>query len=348
MVEKSHKGGLLRVRRSGAVSHLRPAVVSYLLAAALVLIAAPSALAAGGQIEGKVIDATTKHPIEGIEVCANIGDEEFKTPTCAKTGAGGEYAIPELAAGEYVVEFSAPFKSTLNYITQYYRNQPSETTANKVTVSGTTVSGIDAEMAAGGQIAGRVTDGSTGAGLENALVCAFSPSPTETGNCVLTAADGSYTVSGLPTGQYQVLFAAKKYTLQVYNGKAKLSEADLVSVTAPNLTTGINAALAPSVSSAPPSNVTPPSNLTPPGGSSSPALPSPAPRLTISVTRLVVSKGLIRVRVKCTGAPCIGKLILEHYVRPRPSVPGGKGAVPFIVKSKTRIFGRVASQNCCK
>ncbi|HEY7891756.1 MAG TPA: carboxypeptidase regulatory-like domain-containing protein [Solirubrobacteraceae bacterium] len=238
------------------------ALAGAMLAASL---GAPAdSLAAGaGQISGKVTETGTHKPLEGIEVCASIkvneAEPEGFEPKCKTTTAGGEYAISELAAGEYIVEFSVPFKSQLNYITQYYNDKPTEASAEAVTISASAErrENVDAEMVEGGKISGKVSDASSGSPIENALACAFSSS-VEAGGCAITAADGTYTISGLPTSQYRVVFAAKKYTPQVYNGKAKFAEADLVQVTAPNLTAAINAALAPAVQVAPPSDLTPP------------------------------------------------------------------------------------------
>jgi hypothetical protein len=357
-------------------------------AAVLALTAVPSALAATGQITGKVTDAATHNPVEGIEVCADLKGFEGEG-ACKVTSATGEYTLAELASGEYIVEFSVPFKSPLDYVTQYYNDAPSEAKATPVNVvsGGAPMTEINAAMEKGGQIAGHVTDASTGTGLEGALVCAFAPTPAEVGSCAATAAAGSYTISGLPTGQYQVVFFAKKYTPQFYNGKTKPSEADLVQVTAPNLTAGIDAALAPAVLPAPPSDLNPPAisgsatvgsalscsnglwagnpaptftyawlrdgapiagaaasaygvqaadqghtlscrvTATNSAGTAAatsagiailtPPPPPKPPKLTILRSKLVVSKGVVRVRVRCAGSPCAGWLALERLVRPR-------------------------------
>ena len=58
---------------------------------------------------------------------------------------------------------------------------------------------------------------------------------------------GEYTITGVPSGSYKVEFFATSlagnYLSQFYNGKATFATGNLVAVTAPNTTPGINAAL---------------------------------------------------------------------------------------------------------
>ncbi len=73
------------------------------------------------------------------------------------TNADGTYTISGLAAGDYRVQFSAPMGSDL--ITEYYSDTTNYSAATPVTVTaGNTTSDIDAQLATGGKITGRVTD----------------------------------------------------------------------------------------------------------------------------------------------------------------------------------------------
>jgi hypothetical protein len=69
-------------------------------------------------------------------------------------------------------------------------------------------------------------------------------------SCLLTASNsgGEYTISGLRSGSYKVDFFSEEeapiYQPQYYSGKSSSSEAGMVSVTVPNKTPGIDAALA--------------------------------------------------------------------------------------------------------
>ena len=67
--------------------------------------------------------------------------------------------------------------------------------------------------------------------------------------CKVTAANvgGNYTITGLPSGSYKVSFFADQeglnYLTQYFSGKASYKEANLVSVTVPAATGGVNAEL---------------------------------------------------------------------------------------------------------
>jgi hypothetical protein len=224
-------------------------LLAFGLAAAFLCGGASAQAIEGGQITGKVTSASDTLPIKGIEVCASVmeGTEE---PPCVLTDINGEYAIKGLVAGEYFVEFGTPFESSLNYITQYWDGTTSGTTsfskATPISVSSSgTVLGIDAELAVGGQIKGRVTDASSGAALGGALVCAIGLQ-VEAIRCGESEANGQYTISGLPSGEFKVaFFDGPGYAIQAYNGKSSSSEANPVSVSAGGVTTGIDAALEP-------------------------------------------------------------------------------------------------------
>lgn len=209
-------------------------------------------LEVGGEIEGEVTEAAGGAPIEGIEVCASkvSGGEGF-FGDCARTGVGGKYTVPGLASGEYKVEFSVPFESALNFLTQYYNDKSSysEATPVSVTAGASAKSGIDAEMEPGGEISGKVTSASGGAGLEGVEVCAEEPGIEEDfGRCATTGAGGDYTISSLPSGSYVVAFfpgsSELNYVTQYYEDSDSYSGAKLVSVTAPDTKSGIDAQLA--------------------------------------------------------------------------------------------------------
>jgi hypothetical protein len=101
-----------------------------------------AALKAGGQISGKVTDAASKAPLEGVEVCVEGVD-------CVFTDSAGEYTFGGLPTGEYVVSFSRS-----GYATQYYNGKASSTEADKVSATaGKTTPNINAALI---QLAGPV------------------------------------------------------------------------------------------------------------------------------------------------------------------------------------------------
>ena len=196
----------------------------------------------GGQIKGKVTKAVGGAAVEGIDVCAEETGGEGDT-RCAYTNATGEYTITGLPTGSYKVEFSPSYGS--NYLTQYYNGKSSWEDADLVAVTApSTTSGINAQMHEGGQIKGKVTKAVGGAAVEGIDVCAEETGGEGDTRCAYTNATGEYTIIGLPTGSYKVEFSpsyGSNYLTQYYNGKSSWEDADLVAVTAPSTTSGINA-----------------------------------------------------------------------------------------------------------
>jgi hypothetical protein len=201
-----------------------------------------AAMVAGGAITGRVTDASTEAPLEGIEVCAGEFQGSQLFGACAYTSAAGEYTITGLPTGRYTVEI---LSRDTDYLTQYYDDKASASEATPVSVSaGSTTSGIDAAMVAGGQIAGQVTSASGKTPLEGVEVCAQELVHDLAGACASTDADGEYTIDGLATGEYAVEFSLESaYVTQYYDDKSRFSEASTVSVTASSTTSGIDAAM---------------------------------------------------------------------------------------------------------
>ena len=213
---------------------------------------AASAAPLTGSIAGTVTAASGGAPLKGIEVCAyESASEEFEE-NCTVTSASGEYLISGLAPAEYKVEFW-PHREGLNYVTQYFSNKSTFAAADPVTVTaGTPHTGVDAQLQKGGSIAGTLTDAATHAPLAGVFVCSLEPVAEEF-LCALTGASGQYTIVGLPNGSsYRVEFgpefeeetAPGTYITQYYSAKPTFATANLVAVTAPAITAGIDAALA--------------------------------------------------------------------------------------------------------
>ena len=167
-----------------------------------------AALQQGGQITGTVIDASTHSGIANIQV--NALGSSGNPVGFATTDSSGNYTVSGLSTGSYRVEFSAGFGG--NYIAQFYNGKSTLATADAVSVTaGSTTSGIDAALQTGGQISGVVTDASTHSGIANIQVAVLGSSGNFVGSG-LTASDGTYTVSGLPTGTYHVAFSIRRAT----------------------------------------------------------------------------------------------------------------------------------------
>jgi hypothetical protein len=207
--------------------------------------------ATGSHIRGVVSSVSSGQPIAGIEVCAyDAQTEEGLFGRCATTEAHGEYSIADLSSGEYLVEFSSPSGSGLNYVTQYYNGADSPEKASAVTVGPETVDiGIDARMSEGGRIGGEVTDASTSASIQGISVCAYTKqSEAQVGACAETGQNGQYTIAGLPAGEYTVEFSSPStgeldYVRQYFDGQSSAKTATPVPVTVGETSSGVNAAM---------------------------------------------------------------------------------------------------------
>src|ERR1039457_3155018 len=93
-------------------------------------------------------------------------------------------------------------------------------------------------------ISGLVTN-SAGAGIAGVWVSSFDAASGQFLNSATTQANGSYTLSSLPTGNYKLQFDGNNtgYLTQWYNNKPTQALADSVTVTAEATTSGIDASM---------------------------------------------------------------------------------------------------------
>ena len=233
-------------------------VLALLAAVAVPLGLAPRALAAEtGRVAGTVTDVATKAGIEGLEVCARLRSERFGG-LCARTGQNGEYTIPEIPAGSYIVEFLVPFQGgpgasqrDLDYAAQYYAGKTTQAEAEEVTVAaGEATLGVDAAMQPGGEITGVVTDAVTHDPIAGIEACAYRPLVAEDppSRCGVTNDSGEYTIDPLVSGEYVVVYTAPSngrldYARQYYDDQAFSEQANEVPVTVGETTPGIDAAM---------------------------------------------------------------------------------------------------------
>ena len=197
----------------------------------------------GATITGRVTNASGK-AFGGVFVEAEGTKVGFGS---ASTSADGRYTITGLAADTYKVGFSS---TTGNYLPQWYKGQPTESTATPLTVSqGATDTGVNARMLLAGRVTGRVTS-TKGAGLSGICVAVTEvgegapPFATE----AVSKAGGSYSVSMLPTGVYAVGFSncsseTTNYAPMWSGGSSTYSSAKGVRVRGGKTTSGVDARL---------------------------------------------------------------------------------------------------------
>jgi hypothetical protein len=249
--------------------------------ATIVTVAAPNvttgidmSLTKGGSITGKVTDSVSGNGILQAYVTA-YDTVTGNRVSYGNTDATGAYTISGLATGSYKLRFTSPYNA--GYITQWYNNKADLTSATAVPVSAPgTTSGIDVALVKGARITGKITDSSNGAVIQGARVSVYDAASGSWIGDAYTDATGTYTVTGLASGNYKVRFTGSSgtaspsipapspaspappaaggyislsstsntgYLSQWYSGKTDQSSANIVTVTAPGTTGGIDAAL---------------------------------------------------------------------------------------------------------
>ncbi len=219
-----------------------------------------AALAPAGGISGTVTDAGgTHHGLAGVFVSA----QRMSTGEGGLTvsAANGGYLVGGLVPGsDYTVCFqgsSATGGSTdnLGYVDECFDNQPFLDGGTPVGVtSGAVHAGVNAALSAGGVITGTVTDaGGTHQPLAGVFV-SFDSESKSLGGGTISAADGTYRITGLATGtDYHVCFDGTSatggssdvfgYAMECFDNRTPTQAPTNISVTAGNVRAGISAAL---------------------------------------------------------------------------------------------------------
>ena len=198
-------GAVLAVRngcRSGWLVRAATCVL-LVLGSAIVIGSQASATGTTGSISGTVTAAAGGGDLSGICVDALTSDGTLTLVGSATTAADGTYAISGLSAGNYDVEFSvAGCGTTGSYLTQWYNNAASSSTAHVVPVTaGATTASINAALISGA-ITGTVTAATGGAELGGICVDVQQTVGAGFGSAT-TRPDGTYTVTGLKSGKLQ-------------------------------------------------------------------------------------------------------------------------------------------------
>jgi hypothetical protein len=208
-------------------------------------LSATSALAAGGQITGRVSDPAGQ-PVAGLTVEAT---SSANATYSASTDADGRYAIAGLPADGYQVAFLS-VASGLSFANFYYRDPQTASLGGVVFVSaGGTTPGVDAQLGPPGHISGTVTD-QQGHGLAGFVVSVRAPDTPEYAFPVTDAA-GHYTTGPLAAGSYTVGVesdslsgpAGRGYVPENYHQKLGSQTPDPVTVEMGATTAGIDVQL---------------------------------------------------------------------------------------------------------
>jgi Carboxypeptidase regulatory-like domain len=224
------------------VARVRLTTIAVALCGALGL-SVPS-FAAAGSVSGTV-SAEGGGGIQGVDVCFRPEPEFFET-ICAQTGADGDYKAELLPEANYVVRFDAD-RANLQYVSEWYDDAVSYLDRDLLHVGAQeNLGGLNAELVEGGSIAGVVTDEATDLPVAGVRVCAEASGGFPE-RCVDTAAAGEYQVNGLTSGNYRVVYEGGNrvnYLREAYDNADPLGPGTPVAVTAPGVTSSINAKLA--------------------------------------------------------------------------------------------------------
>lgn len=156
----------------------------------------------------------------------------------------GDYTLPDLDAGTYVVKFD----HCEPYIDRFWNGKGDLASADHITVAdGEQRTGVDMTLDLGGTISGRVTN-AEGDGIPGVCVQARGQPVAFKG--VTTDANGDFTLRGLPTTDYIIaynlcgtLVAEPHYVGEYFDDVQSSTNATPVHVTAGQAVTGKNALL---------------------------------------------------------------------------------------------------------
>lgn len=195
-------------------------------------------------IRGTVTALGTGEPVENVTVCA------FPQPGlnyCGTTDEDGNYLLVA-PAGTYRVVFEVD-----GYVIQYYDGASDIDHATSVSVGEAPVLGIDAALEQAGSIKGRIALSGVYGSKGEVEVCALGATSEE---CVKPdPSSGVYEFLHIPPGSYKVRFSLGGYFTQFFDDKATEAEAESVTVTAGQETSGVDATL---IAKEAPRNIIPP------------------------------------------------------------------------------------------
>ena len=229
-------------------------------------------LTAGGRVSGTVTDAASSAPLADVNV--EIYNSSGLFVTFVFTNSVGSYISDAgLPAGTYYARTT----NSQGYVNELYNNIPCSncnvTVGTPITVTaGTTTSGINFALAAGGRISGRVTDAATSAPLSNVTVQIYNSSGAFITSGSTNSAGNYISFDGFPAGTYYArTFNSQGYVNELYNNISCLTSCSVttgtpITATAGSTTSGIDFTLTPggrisgtvtdSLTSAPLANVT--------------------------------------------------------------------------------------------
>jgi len=195
-----------------------------------------------GSVEGTVRAEVGGEAVEDARVCV-LEFERERFFRCTRTDASGHYVIADLPPDEYRINFWA---NGQNFLWQYHDHVYEAADAEPVFVGlNQVVDGIDADLPPAAEVEGMVRRADNGAPFRELFVN-FRPLDEDAVWPVWPTRgtdDGSFSMVGLPPGDYKVEFLPydSDWSPQFWDHKASLEESATISLVAGTVTTGIDA-----------------------------------------------------------------------------------------------------------
>jgi hypothetical protein len=177
-------------------------------------------------------------PIPGIgEIVADFKLCPGSWADISSIDSSGAYEL-WLGTGDYYIKFWSVIP---DYVPEWYNDAYRWEDAAPVHVEAPgEISGIDLYLARAGSISGYVYEADGATPIPSASVYAFPVTGNHPGNGANTGPDGSYTIVGLPSGQYRVQATVSGHAAQYFDNAPDEASATEVGANAPGDTSGID------------------------------------------------------------------------------------------------------------
>jgi len=153
-------------------------------------------LSTAASLSGRVTDASG-NPISGMYVKIYDAPYTGSAKSGVPTDTNGNYTFSGLSPGDYLLEFTA-----VGHYIEWYDNMPDPASATTVSITAGANTGYDAQLVKAARITGVVTD-DLGQPISGVKVFVYD-GPDSIFRSPITAADGSYTITAVPPGEYTV------------------------------------------------------------------------------------------------------------------------------------------------
>jgi len=234
------------------VRPLRLMVIAAVIALLSTLFAATAAHAGTGSITGRgakpsggALSGST------VDLYSIDTDDTIYFEKSVKTRSDGTYTFGSLDRGQYIVGFAYGSRT---YAAEYWNNRARIENASAISVGSSRVSSINARLAIGGKVTGRVLAESPNSdvvpGVE-VIAYRYDDGVWTYGKAAQTGSDGTFTVSGLSDGQWTLEFnppfegADADLAMEYWEDSRTLDESDTFLVKPGTTVGGKDALLAP-------------------------------------------------------------------------------------------------------